>query len=125
MKTIEAFDELTQFLHAIREPFDKIWLAWWDWHVSHPDVEEQLHALALQAKRRNFARYGIGAIWEVLRWHLQIIDGKTEEFRCSNDYRSRYARYLMWKYPDELADFFELRPLRAKDMLEPVEVKSA
>jgi hypothetical protein len=108
----KAFTELATFLAAIREPFDQIWLKWWDWHLQHPVVERQLRGLALTAKSKGMARYGIGAIWEVLRWHLRIDGGKVEEFKCANAYRSRYARYLMWKY-SELKDFFVLRELRS------------
>jgi hypothetical protein len=108
----KELDELFKFLGDIGESADLIWLRFWDWHLQHPDVETELRDLALKAKRAGLKIYGIGAVWEVLRWHLRILDGKTEEFKCCNDYRSRYARFLMWKYP-ELRGFFTLRELRA------------
>jgi hypothetical protein len=108
----QSLNELTNFLTAIGEPFDKIWLRFWDWHLLHPDVEVALKELALKAHVAGLKVYGIGAIWEVLRWHLRIVNGRTEEFKCCNDYRSRYARFLMWRYP-ELKGFFTLRDLRA------------
>ena len=108
----QTFDELAKFLKAIGEPFDKIWLRFWGWHLEHPDLEIQLRDLSLKALRAGLKVYGIGAIWEVLRWHLRIVNGRVEEFKCSNDYRSRYARYLMWKHP-ELKGFFVMRDLRA------------
>ena len=107
------YTELHRFLQAINEPVDAIWTRFWDWHLLHPSVAGMLFALAVQARQRGLKRYGIGAIWEVMRWHIVVKEGKTEEFKCSNDYRSRFARFLMWQH-EELAGFFELRPLRSR-----------
>jgi hypothetical protein len=108
----KEFTELATFVRDIREPFDQIWLKWWDWHLTHPEVLHKLRHFALRAKERGMAQYGIGALWEVLRWHVAVEDGKIDEFKCCNNYRSRYARYLMWRFP-ELKGFFNLRELRA------------
>ena len=77
----QSFDELAKFLKAIGEPFDKIWLRFWGWHFERPDIEIQLRDLSLKALKAGLKVYGIGAIWEVLRWHLRIVNGRVEEFR--------------------------------------------
>jgi hypothetical protein len=107
----KSLEEVILFLEVIGETPDYIWLRFWDWHLQHPDVATKLRDLAIKAKQAGQKKWGIGAIWEVLRWHLRVEHGETHEFRCSNDYRSRYARFLMWKYP-ELRGFFVLRELR-------------
>ena len=57
-------------------------------------------------------RYGIGGLWERLRWHFHIEQGLGDDFKLNNDFRSRYARLLLEDHP-ELGAFFELRELRA------------
>jgi hypothetical protein len=109
---MKEVDVLIDFLKDIGESGDLIWLNFWNYHLQHPDVEFQLRNLALNAKRAGLKVYGIGAIWEVLRWRLRVEGGRIEEFKCSNDYRSRYARFLMWRHP-ELQGFFVLRELRS------------
>ena len=111
-ETLKQFTELSKLLAYLGEPYDNIWLRFWDWHLLHADAEATLVGLARFAQSKGRSCYGISAIWEVMRWNVTIRDGQTEEFKCSNDYRSRYARLLMWKYPD-LDGFFEIRPLRS------------
>ena len=106
--------EFQSFLEAIGEnpqpAPNSIWSAWWQWRCEHLEVEVQLYALVMNAKRRGFERYGLKALWEVLRWHFSV--EKTEEFKCANAYTSRYARFLMWQHP-EIDGFFHTAELRA------------
>lgn len=57
-------------------------------------------------------RYGIAAVVERVRWHVDVEAKGVEEFKMPNDFRSRYARLIMQQEPD-LRDVFELRELRA------------
>jgi hypothetical protein len=61
--------------------------------------------------RRGYMTYGIGALWEVIRWHYTV--EKEGEFKCRNAFRSRYARYLMWKH-DDLRGFFDTTKLKSE-----------
>lgn len=96
----------------------------WRFHRACPEVYAELVRLARQLHRRGFARYGIGSLWEVLRWRRDIRLGAEERagtggvelFRINNDYRSRYARLIMLKEPD-LRGFFELRMLKTESNL--------
>jgi hypothetical protein len=83
-----------------------------DFHVQNPEVYVELRTLALQMRRRGVEQYGIGGLFEVLRWHrrMQTVD-QASEFKLNNNYRSFYARLLMDNEP-ELDGFFELRTLR-------------
>ncbi len=94
-------------------PFDRtIQEAFEAFHKEHPEVETYLIALTYEVQRKGYERYGIGALWERLRWHFQIEVGLGEDFKLNNNFRSRYARKIMREHPD-LDAFFEIRELRA------------
>ncbi len=57
---------------------------------------------------RGHQRYGIGGLWEVLRWHRAMQIDTQETFKLCNDYRAWYARHLM-QTVQELDGFFNLR----------------
>jgi hypothetical protein len=80
---------------------------------AHPEVYEYLMRLTGEVRDRGFKHYGVKALWERLRWHFQIEKGMGEDFKLNNNFSSRYARKMMKEHP-ELADFFELRVLRAE-----------
>ena len=63
-------------------------------------------------RRRGVTQYGIGGLFEVLRWQrrMETVD-PASDYKLNNNYRSFYARLLMEREP-ELRDFFELRSLR-------------
>jgi len=84
-----------------------------EFHCDHPEVYKKLLQLASQAKTTGLTKYGIKAIWELIRWHFQIESGMGEDFKLNNDYSSRYARLAVQDYPD-LRGFFELRRLRTR-----------
>lgn len=98
-----------------QESFDwgrSIQQAFEEFDQAHPEVYEYLVRLAFEAYRRGFRHYGIGALWERMRWHFQIEKDMDSDFKLNNNFRSRYARKIIAQYPD-LEDFFELRALRA------------
>ena len=82
-----------------------------EYHERHPEVYQHLVLFARRVKARGHERYSISALFERVRWHLDIEKG-DEPFKIDNIYRSRYARLIMEREPD-LKDFFELRELRA------------
>jgi hypothetical protein len=86
-----------------------------DFHAGNPDVYSELVSLARLARGRGLRRYGIGQLWEVLRWQrfMRTRDDNTRGAKLNNDYRSRYARLIMDHEPD-LDGFFETRRLRAR-----------
>lgn len=78
----------------------------------HPEVCTYLVALAFELYRKGWTHYGIGALWERMRWHFWIELDLGEDFKLNNNYRSRYARKIMTEH-EELAGFFEVRELKA------------
>ena len=84
------------------------------YHQANPGVYEKLVGLAREVKGAGRSTYGIASLFERLRWHYHIEQKLGDEaFKLSNDYRSRYARLIMSQETD-LADFFNLRELRAE-----------
>ena len=77
-------------------------------HLAHPWVFDQLKDLAMMLRGRGHKRYGIGGLFEVLRWHRAMQIDTQETFKLCNSYRAWYARHLMQTVP-ELNDFFSLR----------------
>ena len=76
-------------------------------HRENAHVYGELLALALQVRRRGFSHYGIGGLFEVLRWHRALSTSDTE-FKLNNNHRAFYARLMMREEP-ELSGFFQLR----------------
>jgi len=68
-------------------------------------------ARALELQRRGVSHYGIGAIWESIRFDWTLRGYPADDFKANNNHRSRLARKIMAEHP-ELAGFFETRQLR-------------
>ena len=75
-------------------------------HRQHPGVYAELVRIARQLKAAGHKRYGIGALFEVVRFHRAL--ATTGDFKLNNNYRAIYARVIMAKNTD-LAGFFETR----------------
>jgi hypothetical protein len=82
-------------------------------HDAHPEVYDELVALARDAVRAGRSRIGVGMLWEVLRWNRTLRGVEDPSgFKLNDHYRSRYARLIMEREHD-LAGIFEVRELRA------------
>lgn len=80
-------------------------------HRENPDVYLELVKISRQLKDRGRNHYGIGALFEVIRFHRAI---RTNDpvFKLNNNYRALYARLIMDQEAD-LSDFFETRVRKA------------
>jgi hypothetical protein len=81
-------------------------------HYGHPEVYEALVRTARALKVGGINQIGIAEMWENMR-NTKKIDWSAEEYKLSNDYRSRYAR-LIHEQEDDLRGFFRSRQLQAK-----------
>ena len=107
MNTDVRARQATLFPPSIQEKFEKF-------HQENPDVYRLLVKLARQVKASGRRHYGIGALFEQVRWHYAIErKGQDGEFKLANDLRSRYSRLIMAQEPD-LAGFFDTRQLRTQ-----------
>jgi hypothetical protein len=86
---------------------DKLAKAFWVFHEQNPRVYDELVALARQVKSRGRGHYGIGALFEVVRFH-RAIQTTDKKFKLNNNHRALYARLIMEQESD-LASFFETR----------------
>jgi hypothetical protein len=79
----------------------------------NPHVYEKLRDLSLKLRLVNCReRFGIGQLWEVLRWKMFVEIERPEgqkAVKLSNNHRAYYARLLMDRN-EELKDLFVLRP---------------
>jgi hypothetical protein len=86
---------------------DPIERNFWKFHEDNPDIYDRLKTLALQLKNAGRNRYGIGALFEVIRFH-QNIQTTDPDYKLNNNYRALYARLLMEEFP-QLSGFFATR----------------
>lgn len=91
---------------------DHIAKSFWKFHAENPDVYDELVALSKQLIAAGRTKYGIGALFEIVRFHRAI---KTTDpvFKLNNNYRALYARLIIKNLP-EFEDFFELRVRKAR-----------
>lgn len=83
-----------------------------EFHRDNPWVLDELVAKARELRELGVERYGIKALFEVLRWeHTKSVDRNTE-WALNNVYTSRYARLIEAEYED-LRGFFSTRELKA------------
>lgn len=75
-----------------------------EFNEENPTVYTQLRDLALKMRRSGRKHYGIGSLYEVLRWD-RAISTTDPDFKLSNNHRAHYSRLLM-KRESELAGFF-------------------
>lgn len=86
--------------------------AFWKFFSANPDVYKAFVYFALEAKRKGADRIGAKAVWERLRWSLNVefrTNGK--DYALNNNFVSRYARLAMNREPS-LAGMFETRKLK-------------
>jgi hypothetical protein len=90
---------------SIQSQFDRF-------HEQNPHVLQEFVKLARRMKHMGFRHYGMHALMQITRWHIQI---KTNDphFKINNNYSSRYARLIVEQYP-EFEGFFQMRSLTAE-----------
>mgnify|MGYP003629599682 CR=1 FL=1 len=88
----------------IEEAFEK-------YHKANPHVFKHFKHFANQAKTTGMKQFSANAIFERMRWYLNI-ETFGEPFKLSNNYRAYYARKLMVDCP-EFEGFFKIKQLHA------------
>lgn len=77
-------------------------------HAANPHVYKALVKLALDLKAKGRTLYGIGTLFEVVRWHYHMTTKDDADFKINNNHKPYYARLIMLKESD-LKDFFKIR----------------
>jgi hypothetical protein len=96
MPTVEnhVFERVDQ-LGLFATHGDAIEQAFVTFHADNPQVYEQLVKYARAAKAAGRRHFGIGMLWERLRWYVNVETTDQSGLKLNNNYRSRYARLLM------------------------------
>jgi hypothetical protein len=95
------------------DEIDKIELAFEAFHAKTPWVYERLKGMALAAKRAGRESYGIGALFEVLRYEHALATRSDDGLKLNNNHRALYARKI-GREVFELQDFFRYRERKAR-----------
>src|SRR5699024_5376234 len=75
-------------------------------HARNPQVYGFAGRVARFMKARGLAHYGIGAVWEVMRF--KYLESTGDIYKLNNSYRAWYARQIMRRELD-LVGFFAIR----------------
>lgn len=78
-------------------------------HSAHPEVWFLFKKFALQAISTGRAHYSSNAIFERIRWHVEI-ENRGDEVKLNNNFRAYYARLFHLAYPN-YDGFFRNRKL--------------
>jgi hypothetical protein len=78
-----------------------------DYHSVNPHVYELFKSFAEEMLDTGVKKYGAGAIFEQVRWHVAVTV-KGDVFKMNHNYRSCYARMLM-KEDRRFRSFFSTR----------------
>lgn len=91
-------------MSAIQRAFEKF-------HAANPAVFSELVAISRSYAQRGYKKIGIGHLAEIVRWQRNMTT-TGDDFKINNNFRSRYARLIVAKYP-EFATLFRMRELRS------------
>ena len=83
----------------------------WKFHDENPHVYKMLVREGLKLRAIGHKNYGIGALFEVLRWHRALETTDISGLKLSNDYRAMYARLIDRQVP-ELEGFFRMKKVK-------------
>jgi len=76
------------------------------YHRENPHILPLLVRFVNEAKASGREHYSINAIFERIRWHMDI-ETTGDEFKLNNNYRSRYVRLLEKEHPEYEGFFFK------------------
>ena len=82
------------------------------YHRANPDVFGLFLRFTLKAKERGFRHYSAKAVFERIRWHMDIETKDGEGFKINNSFVSRYTRLLEQLFPEHIG-FYEKRSLKS------------
>jgi hypothetical protein len=98
-------------------PQSKLEASFWEFHRANPEVYLTLARLAKQAKHDHGKMIGMKALFERVRWEMQI-QTRRRDFKLNNNHTAFYARMLMKNEP-ELAGLFALRKQKIQSSIGP------
>ena len=82
-------------------------------HLANPRVYELLVYFARQAKASKRDTYSIDAVYQRVRWHVDIETRSTDGWKLNDHHRAYYSRLIM-EQENDLAGFFRTRPVKGE-----------
>ena len=114
MDKLESDDLFARYPQATKERFKKF-------HSENPDVYAMFKRLAFEMKSTGKKKYSAETIINVMRWNYDLKTG-GDVFQINNDFRSIYARLLVYHHP-KFTGFFEFRDQQNKGKKSPEQLK--
>ena len=90
---------------ALGDKFDR-------YHRANPRVFELFLRFTLDLKARGRQHYSAQAVFERIRWHMDVETRDREGFKLNNSMTSRYTRLLETLFPEHKG-FYRKRELRS------------
>ena len=106
---VDSIDLFVWNQTAIRTRADQILDAFEKFHAKNPEVWKLFLRFSIQAHETGRLHYSSNAIFERIRWHIEI-EIKGEEVKLNNNFRAHYARMFHLYRPD-INGFFRNRKL--------------
>jgi len=78
------------------------------YHKNHPEVWDLFVRFSKEIISKGYANYSVNAIFERIRWEMDVGGSGDSEFKINNNFRPLYARRFMKMYPDH-DGFFRTR----------------
>jgi len=105
-----TFDDVRPFDGLFQDLNPEIVSSFLEFHKNNLEIYRLFEKFASEVIAAGHRHYGAAAIFERIRWH-EMIETKNSDFKLNNNYRSCYARLLIF-YRPEFKDFFETRSTR-------------
>jgi len=85
-----------------------------EYHNNHPEVWNLFVRFSGEVISKGYSNYSVNAIFERIRWEMDVGGNGKSEFKINNNYRPLYARRFMRLYPD-YDGFFRTRKQTSED----------
>ena len=83
-------------------------------HVEHPQVWRLFVRFTNEMIDRGFDHYSVNAVFERIRWEIDLGGDYATAFKLNNNYRAFYSRAFMRMYPQH-DGFFRTREQTSDD----------
>jgi len=85
-----------------------------EFHNKHPEVWDLFVKFTFEMINKGYKHYAVVAIFERIRWEMDLGGDGTDTFKLNNNYRSLYSRRFMRAYPQH-EGFFRTRKQTSED----------
>ncbi len=91
---------------------DQIYKRFKIFHIENPIVWELFKRFTFEIINAGYERYSVDAVFQRIRWHIDIETKSSDGLKLNDHYRAYYARMFHAKFDIPI---FEVRRLRSND----------